>query len=269
MKKWMKSTLTLCLAGLLTLSLAGCGASSSTATGSTLDKDTLVIGLDDSFAPMGFRDEQGNLTGFDVDLAEAMGKKLGKQIKLQPIDWSMKESELQSGKIDLIWNGYTITPERQEKVDFSVPYLNNKQVIVTMANSPIQTKADLAGKKIGAQSESSAVTAMEKEAALYASFAGGKAVTFEDNNMALMDLEAGRVDAVVSDAVLVRYYVTLKGADKYRVLDEDFGDEAYGVGIRKGDTKMVDAFNKAYEELKQDGTLATISEKWFGEDITN
>ncbi|MGL4345015.1 MAG: transporter substrate-binding domain-containing protein, partial [Cellulosilyticaceae bacterium] len=151
----------------------------------------------------------------------------------------------------------------------STPYLNNKQVIVTLTDSDIQEKADLAGKKVGAQSESSAVTAMEKEADLYASFDGGKAVTFEDNNMALMDLEAGRVDAVVSDAVLVRYYVTLKGADKYRVLEEDFGDEQYGVGIRKGDTKMVDAFNKAYQEMKDDGTLKTISEKWFSEDITN
>lgn len=269
MKKKIKNIFTFCLTSILALSLTACTSSNQASSTNTLDKETLIIGLDDTFAPMGFRDEQGNLTGFDVDLATAIGEKLGKNIELQPIDWSMKESELQAGNIDLIWNGYTITPERQEKVDFSVPYLNNKQVIVTLADSSIQTKADLAGKKVGAQSESSAVNAMEKETDLYASFDGGKAITFEDNNMALMDLEAGRVDAVVSDAVLVRYYITLKGAEKYRVLEEDFGDEKYGVGIRKGDTKMVEAFNKAYDELKQDGTLKTISEKWFGEDITN
>lgn len=268
MKKWMKTTLTFCLAGLLTLTFAGCSSSDKAAT-STLDKEKLIVGLDDSFAPMGFRDEQGELTGFDVDLANAIGTKLGKEITFQPIDWSMKESELTSGNIDLIWNGYTITPERQEKVDFSIPYLNNKQVIVTLASSPIKTKADLAGKKVAAQSESSAVTAMEKEADLYASFDGGKAVTFENNNMALMDLDAGRVDAVVADEILLRYYITLKGADKYTILTDNFGDEQYGVGIRKGDTTMVEAFNKAYDELKADGTVKSISEKWFGEDIAN
>ena len=132
----------------------------------------------------------------------------------------------------------------------------------------IDEKSDLANKKVGAQSESSAVTAMEKEEELYSSFNGGSAITFEDNNQALMDLEAGRIDAVVADEILVRYYLSLKGEEKFKILDDNFGEEEYGVGIRKGDTEMVDDFNKAYKEMQEDGTLQEISEKWFNEDIT-
>ena len=164
--------------------------------------------------------------------------------------------------------GYTITDDRKSKVDFSVPYLKNKQVIVTLSNSNINSKSDLSNKKVGAQSESSAITAMEKESDLYATFDGGSAITFEDNNQALMDLEAGRIDAVVADEILVRYYISLKGDDKFKILNENFGEEEYGVGIRKGDTDMVDTFNKIYKEMQDDGTLKEISEKWFDEDIT-
>lgn len=249
----------------LSISFVGCSNKSSE---STLNKDTLIIGIDDAFAPLGFKDESGEITGFDIDLAKELTKRLNKKITFQSIDWTMKESELKSGNIDLIWNGYTITEERKNKVDFSVPYLKNKQVIVTLADSNINSKSDLANKKVGAQSESSAVVAMEKEGDLYSSFNGGGAITFEDNNQALMDLEAGRVDAVVADEILVRYYLSLKGEEKFKILDDNFGEEEYGVGIRKGDTEMVDAFNKAYKEMQEDGTLQKISEKWFNEDIT-
>ena len=108
----------------------------------------------------------------------------------------------------------------------------------------------------------------KKKIDLYSSFNGGSAITFEDNNQALMDLEAGRIDAVVADEILVRYYLSLKGEDKFKILDDNFGEEEYGVGIRKGDKKMVDAFNKAYKEMQEDGTLQKISKKWFNEDIT-
>lgn len=267
MKKLIKKILLLASASLLVLNLSGCGKETIQST-STLDKETWVVGLDDTFAPMGFRDTNGDLTGFDVDLIKAFGKKMNKEVDLQPIDWSMKESELKAGNIDFIWNGYTITDERKKQVDFSVPYLDNSQMIVTLAGSSIKTKADLKGKKVGAQNESSAIAAMEKEPELYATFDGSEAITFEDNNQALMDLEAGRIDAVVADEVLLRYYIDLKGKEKFAILTDNFGNEAYGVGIRKGDTKMVEAFNKAYGEMKTDGTLKAISEKWFGSDIT-
>ena len=256
------------------ISMIGCGstsksgsASSKENTESTLDKDELVIGLDDTFVPMGFKDESGELCGFDVELAKAVGEKLNKKIKFQAIDWSMKETELSGGNIDLIWNGYSINDERKEKVEFSKAYLNNTQIIVTLADSNINSKVDLKGKKVGAQNQSTAVDAVEAEKNVMDTFDGGKLVTFEDNNQALMDLEAGRLDAIVVDEILARYYIKQRGEEKYKILTENFGDEQYGVGIRKGDTKFVEAFNKALDEVIADGTAGEISKKWFDEDI--
>jgi polar amino acid transport system substrate-binding protein len=242
-------------------------SSETKATKSTLDKDELVIGLDDTFVPMGFKDESGKVVGFDVDLAEAVAKKLNKKIKFQAIDWSMKETELNNGNIDLIWNGYSITDERKGKVEFSKAYLNNTQVIVTLAGSNIKSKADLAGKKVGAQTGSTAVDAVEADGNVLKSFDGGKLITFDDNNSALMDLEAKRLDAIVVDEILARYYMKARGQEKYKILDENFGKEQYGVGIKKGDTKFVEAFNKALDEVIADKTAGEISKKWFQEDI--
>ena len=265
-KEMKKNILLGIIMGSMSFSLLAC---SKKEIKSVMDKDEIIVGLDDAFAPMGFKNESGEIVGFDVDLAKEVGQRLDKEVIFQPIDWSMKESELNSGNIDFIWNGYTITEERKEKVDFSEAYLNNKQAIVTLATADINAKSDLAGKKVGAQSESSAIEAMEKDMELYESFNGGEAITFEDNNQALMDLEAGRIDAVVADEILVKYYIKLKGEDKFKVLTEDFGSEEYGVGIRKGDIETVEAVNNAFEEMKKDGKMAEISQKWFGEDITN
>ena len=257
----------------LGISLVACGgttqnkSSETKKVASTLDKDELVIGLDDTFVPMGFKDESGKLVGFDVELAEAVAKKLNKKIKFQAIDWSMKETELNNGNIYLIWNGYSISDERKEKVEFSKPYLNNTQVIVTLADSNIKSKSDLAGKKVGAQNESTAVDAVAADGNIMKSFDGGKIVTFADNNDALMDLEAKRLDAIVVDEILARYYMKARGTEKYKILDENFGKEQYGVGIRKGDTKFVEAFNKALDEVIADKTAGEISKKWFEDDI--
>ena len=149
-----------------------------------------------------------------------------------------------------------------------MPYLKNRQIIITLADSDIATKADLAGKTVAAQTGSTAVDAIEAQPDVMATFNDGKPITYESNNDVLMDLEAGRVDAAVADEIIVRYYISKKGEEKFKILDDDFGDEEYGVGMRKGDKEMVDAFNKAYKELKEDGTVAEISTKWFGEDIT-
>ena len=277
-KKLIKKIATLGIIGVLGTSLIACGGSSSQASSEssgketeakgTLEKKELVIGLDDTFVPMGFKDENGELVGFDVELAKAVCEKLCKEYKFQAIDWSMKETELNSGNIDLIWNGYSISDERKEKVDFSKPYLDNKQIIVTLADSSINKKADLEGKKVGAQNQSTAVDAVKAdESNIIEKFDGGDLVTFENNNDALMDLEAGRLDAIVVDEILARYYIEARGSEKYKILDENFGDEQYGVGIRKGDTEFVDAFNKALDEVVADGTAGEISKKWFGEDI--
>ncbi len=230
-----------------------------------LGYDKLIMGLDDTFAPLGFRDEKGDLVGFDVELAQAVSDELGIPFEFQPIDWSMKETELTNKNIDIIWNGYTITDERKEKVLFAKPYLANRQIVVTMADSDIATLADLAGKTVAAQAESSAVDAMDAQPEIKDTF--GELVTFETNDMCLLDLEAGRSDAVVADEILVRYYISLKGADKYKILDEDFGDEEYGIGVRKEDTALCEAIDKAMDSVKENGKGKEISEKWFGEDI--
>lgn len=227
--------------------------------------DKLVMGLDDTFAPMGFRDENGELTGVDVELATAVSEKLGIEIEFQPIDWSTKEIELNNNNIDIIWNGYTITDERKEQVLFTDAYLDNRQIVVTMADSDINTLADLAGKTVAAQSESSAVNAIESMPEIRDTFA--ELVTLETNDQCLRDLESGRSQAVVADEVLIRYYISQKNQDDYRILDEDFGDEEYGIGVRKGDEALANAINEAFAELKADGTLKEIGEKWFGADI--
>jgi len=273
MNNLMKKLTIVAIIATLGTSLVACAgttknkSSETKVTGSTMDKDELVVGLDDTFVPMGFKDENGELVGFDVELARAVAKKLNKKIKFQSIDWSMKETELNNGNIDLIWNGYSINDERKGKVEFSKAYLNNTQVIVTLSDSNIKSKADLAGKKVGAQNGSTAVDAVEADGDTIKSFDGGKLITFEDNNSALMDLEAKRLDAIVVDEILARYYMKARGTEKYKILDENFGEEQYGVGIRKGDTKFVEAFNKALDEVIADKTAGEISKKWFGEDI--
>lgn len=263
MSKILRSVIIYGIIAVMALSIAGCNNKSQDA----MDKETLIIGFDDTFVPMGFKDNNGEIVGFDIDLAKEVSKRIGKQVTFQPIDWSMKESELNSGKIDLIWNGYSITKERKEKVNFTNPYLENRQVIITLVNSKINSKVDLKGMNVGAQNQSSAVDAINKEEELLKTFKDGKVYTFETNNEALMDLEAKRIDAVVADEILARYYINKKGEGKFKILNDDFGDESYGVGIRKGDEELLEKLNEAFEDIKKDGTAKKVSEKWFGKDI--
>lgn len=230
------------------------------------DRGSIIVGLDDTFVPMGFRDNNGNLTGFDVDMATEAVKRLGLELVLQPIDWNLKEQELDSGNIDLIWNGYSITKARQEKVNFTKVYLDNKQIIVTLADSDIDLKADLEARVVATQNSSSSLEAIEKSGELD-KFKNGEAILFDTYNEAFMDLEAGRVDAVVADEVLARYYIAERGEEKYKVVDGDFGDEEYGVGVRKSDTTLLDKLNAVLDDMKKDGSAAKISEKWFGKNI--
>ncbi|WP_028828928.1 amino acid ABC transporter substrate-binding protein [Proteocatella sphenisci] len=224
-----------------------------------------TMGLDDTFAPMGFRDADGNLTGFDVDLAQEVADRIGLEVKMQPIDWSMKETELNAGNIDVIWNGYTITDARKEKVNFSTPYLNNRQIIVTLADSPVNTKSDLAGLNVAVQKESSAYEAVIADAEFTASLNDSEPIQFDTNNEAFMDLEAGRTDAIVVDEVLARYYMKLRGQENYKVLEDNFGEEEYAVGIRKSDALLLEKINAAFEEMQADGTYTQINDKWFSE----
>lgn len=226
----------------------------------------IIMGLDDSFPPMGFRDENGELVGFDIDLARAVADHLGVELELQPIDWSTKEMELEAGNIDVIWNGYTITDERKERVLMSDPYMENDQVIVVLADSDIKTLDDLEGKIVAVQEGSSAQSLLEEEKPeLLATF--GDFVGFKDYVTALMDVDSGQVDALAVDLVVADYYLSKKPG-QYVILDETLAPEQYGIGFRKTDKAFYDEVQKAFNEMKQDGTSAEISEEWFGRDVT-
>ena len=224
----------------------------------------IVVGLDDNFPPMGFRDEKNELVGFDIDLAKEAAKRLGAEVTFKPIDWNAKEAELNGKRIDVLWNGLTITEERKANILFTTPYLENRQIIVVLDKSELKDKAGLAGKVVGVQDGSSAVEAVQKDEATAKSLKELK--KFADNVTALMDLSAGRLDAIVVDEVVGRYY-TSKKPGEYRVLDENFGTEDYGVGTRKDDTELMGKLQKALDDMKKDGTAASISTKWFGKDI--
>lgn len=223
----------------------------------------IVVGLDDHFPPMGFRDESNQLVGFDIDMAREAAKRLGVEVEFKPIDWSAKEAELNGKRIDVLWNGLTITEERKQNIGFTAPYLENHQIVIVATNSPIKTKAELAGKIVGVQEGSSAVDAVKKDPA-------GNTLKelkqFGDNVTALMDLSAGRLDAIVVDEVVGRYYAAKKPGE-YTVLEENFGTEEYGVGVRRDDTELLAKIDRAMADMKADGAAAKISEQWFGANI--
>lgn len=223
-----------------------------------------VLGLDDSFPPMGFRNEDGEIDGFDIDLAKEVAKRLGVELKLRPVDWDGVILSLNKGDIDLIWNGMTITEARQEKIDFSKPYLANRQVIVVQPGSGVTTKADLAGTVVGIQLGSSSEEAVSSEPEVLGSFKELR--KFSNNTEALMDLAAGRLSAVVVDEIVGRYYIA-KRPGEYTVLQEHFGKEEYGIGFRKADDEFRQAVDTILDEMRGDGKAAEISKKWFGENI--
>ncbi|MEQ2529317.1 amino acid ABC transporter substrate-binding protein [Bacillaceae bacterium CLA-AA-H227] len=246
------------LASILTLTLfTACSNSSSKE-----DEQTIVIGIDDKFAPMGFRDENNEIVGFDIDLAKAVVEKMGKTPEFQPIDWKAKESELSSGRIDLIWNGYTITDERKEKVLFTKPYLSNAQVVVTLEDSKLTKLDDLNGKVVGLQALSSAADALN---ASELSSKVKEVTEFSDNVTALNDLKSGRLDAVIIDSIVIDYYMTIQ-KDTFKVLDESLAPEEYGIGVKKGNDELLNQLQSALDELVKDGTAGEISKTWFGED---
>ena len=229
-----------------------------------MENGFVVLGLDDSFPPMGFRGDNGEISGFDIDLAKEVCSRLGVELKLQPIDWDTKILDLNSKDIDIIWNGLTITEERKEKISFSKPYIANRQIIMAKAGSAINTFSDLEGKKIGIQLGSSAEDAVKSNEEILSSFS--ELVKYQDNVQALMDLDVGRVDAVVVDEILGRYYLSGKPGT-YDLADDYFAEEEYGIGFRKGETAFVNAVDIVLDQMVDDGTAAEISRKWFDEDI--
>ncbi|WP_046497139.1 amino acid ABC transporter substrate-binding protein [Syntrophomonas zehnderi] len=231
------------------------------------DKGEFVVGLDDAFPPMGFRDKNNEIIGFDIELAKEAAKRMGVDVKFQAISWDAKTDELDSGNIDVIWNGLTITEERKNEMLFTDPYIKDYQIIIVPANSPIKTKADLAGKKIGIQAASSAIEAVEADKETF-DVIKDNLLQFDTNDMALRDLRGGGLQAVIVDEVVGLYYVQ-NHPNEFKVLNENFGMEYFGVGLRKGDKAFQAELNKTLAAMKNDGTASRISEKWLGKDIIN
>ena len=232
--------------------------------GAKAEGDTFTVGFDQDFPPMGFLGDDGEYTGFDIELAQEVADRLGLVFQPQPIAWDAKDMELEAGNIDCIWNGFTMNG-REDSYTWSEPYMDNSQVIVVDPASGITSLADLAGKVVEVQVDSSAQAALEENPELTGTFA--QLVTTPDYNTAFMDLEQGAVDAVAMDVVVASYQIQQRDAD-FVILDETLSSEAYAVGFKKGNTELRDAVQGALEEMAADGTMKEISEKWFGEDLT-
>ncbi len=228
-------------------------------------KGQFIMGLDDSFPPMGFRDSQNNIVGYDVDLAKEVAKRMGVELILQPIDWAAKEQELDTGKIDCIWNGFTMTPEREEMLNFTKPYLDNAQILVVRKDSGITSLEGLAGKAIGLQAGSSASIALDSEAAFKASL--DEVIEFKDNVLAFMDLDSKGIEAVLVDKVVAGYSIS-QNYNHFMMLDEPLSSEKYGIGFRKNDESLKAEVESILEEMAADGTIAEISTNWFNADIS-
>lgn len=227
-------------------------------------ENTLVIGLDDSFPPMGFRNENNEIVGFDIDLAKAVGEKLGMEVKFQQISWASKEQELSSGNIDCIWNGFAYNEERAATMTLTEPYINAGMYFILRGDSQVKNQDELKGKKIGVQSGSVQQLDLEKS-----DF--GKEVEivqYGDFLTAFMDLEAGGIDAVFGSKISGNYLIKTKNKD-YKTMDSENISEVSGdvIAFKQGNTELRDKIQNALYELKKDGTLSKISENWFGTDM--
>lgn len=282
-----KKTLCVILATLLVFSLTACGTKGNTkgegnpATNNNnasnegedtslqyiKDKGKFILGMDDQFPPMGFRDDNDQIVGFDIDLAEAVCDKLGVELVVQPIEWDAKEMELSTKNIDCIWNGFSITADRQESLTMTDPYLENSISMVVRGDSDIKSMTDMAGKNIALQAGSAAEESLGSESNKAFKDSLGEVKQFSDYATALMDLETKNSDAVLMDSVVAKYMIQELGKD-FVVLDEALTADEYGIGFRKGDQALASAITNALSELKAEGKVKEIAEKWFGEDIT-
>ena len=292
-----KRVMSLMMAGVMAVSLAGCGGAKADATTAAESKTEetkaeskadetsaeskeessqaaadgdhagkFIVGFDQDFPPMGFVGDDGQYTGFDLDLAKEVASRLNLEFVPQPIAWDSKDMELNSGTIDCIWNGFTMNG-REDAYTWSEPYMNNSQVVVVNADSGIEKLADLAGKIVEVQADSSAEAALKDNTELSSTF--GTLQTTPDYNTAFMDLEMGAVDAIAMDVIVAGYQIEQRDdGSKFKILDEDLASEEYGIGFKKGNEELRDKVQSTMEEMAKDGTLEEISNQWFGRDVT-
>lgn len=223
--------------------------------------NVLVVGFDSEFPPYGYKDDKGEYVGFDLDLAQEVCNRNNWTLVKQPIDWDAKDSELSSGTIDCIWNGFTING-REDKYLWSKPYIDNKQVIVTKSNSGINSLSDLKGKQVETQKDSSALSALEGDQKPLAD-TFKQLVQIADYNTAFLDLDAGTCDAVAMDIGVAQYQVNSKSnPSDYKILDEEISSEQYGIGFKKGNEQLRDKIQQTLDEMEADGTIAKIASKY-------
>ena len=229
----------------------------------------VIVGLDDSFVPMGFRQKNGKLVGYDVDLARAVFKQYGIKVDFQPIDWSMKETELKNGTIDLLWNGYSVNPSRAKKVAFSRYYLENRQILVTKKKGNIKNLNGMTGKILGVQNGSTGVTVLdEKPKLLKDKIKNHTPVLYDTFPNAFIDLNANRIQGILMDEVYANYYIKHQpNSNSYRTyISKELPMEHFAVGMRKGDKTLKKKINQGLGNLQKNGELRKLNEKWFGQD---
>ncbi len=254
------------MAAAMVFTMTGCGNTKDTSTDTKNKKNSdkeFIVGFDAEYPPYGYKDDNGEYVGFDLDLAEEVCKRNGWELVKQPIDWDSKDMELNSGSIDCIWNGFTVTG-REDDYTWSEPYVDNSIVVVVAKDSDIKSKADLAGKVVAVQADSSGLAALtdeednEENLKLAASFAELQQVA--DYNTAFMNLESGAVDAIVVDIGVADYQ--LSSREGFAMLDEAVRTEQYAVGFKKGNTELRDKVQATLDEMVKDGTFGEIAEKW-------
>ena len=266
----MKKKLALILAGtaMAAIVLAGCGDKNN-ASGedvktaeSVEDKKTFTVGFDAEYPPYGYMDENGEYTGFDLELAEAVCKLEGWELVKKPLNWDSKDMELNSGSIDCIWNGFTMNG-REDDYTFSTPYVDNSQVIVVAEKSGIDTLEDLAGKTVGVQAASAALDLLQSEEGGQKKLADtfGALNEFADYNTAFTELQAGALDALAIDVGVANYQIKSRG-EGYKILDETLNTEQYAIGFKKGNQELCDVVNADLKKLTEDGTVAKLAEKY-------
>ena len=268
MKKTLLLKLLTCvIAAALLLPLAGCRGNDKTADDGSLkkvlDAGQLILGLDTEFPPMGFIDGNGEIVGFDIDVAEEVCKRLGVKLVKQPIVWENKENDLNNGVIDCIWNGMSVTEERSKNMNLSDPYMKNELRFVVHGSSSVKRMRDLAGKTVGVQSGSTALDVLKKSD-IYADITVKE---YADNNSILKCLQEGEIDAAFVDSVIAYYFIN-SSTDRFFTLPDILSEEDYAVGFRKEDKTLRNKVQEILKAMKSDGTLGEISKKWFGSDIT-
>ena len=265
-----KTIVTIALVAVLSLVLSACGGGSTPAPEQTTweriqAEGVLVAGLDDNYPPMGFRDENNELVGFDIEMGALLGERLGVEVQWQPTAWDGVVASLQSKKFDVIISGMTITEERAAQVDFAGPYIHAAQALaVQEGNEEIQSLADLEGKIVGTQNGSAGLKVAEE---LNEEIGFGEIRGYNDYAMAFQDLRIGRLDAIIADNYVISGFISNMPGD-FKFTAELFAEEEQGIAVRKEDRDLYEAINTALEEMILDGTLAELSEKWLGGDVT-